>query len=279
MGRQEARVPHRRPRPICAEAITPGCAAHAEFPGSLGSVLVSRWLYKSRGGGDPGEGTERLPDGGLRSAGLPSVSRRARRAERARSSCWRRARIDSAATRAPGGRAEESRSRPPREPGAPVVAPCRGARPPQRPRWPRAGRPGGVRSASAGAAFTSLPARRSVDSFSCPRPAGDGRGLSPLPPAAPRGPGSEPQGLKSRVPGSGTRAGCCRRRSGEPLASLSPGPRGGRGGTRHGFSCAACLARPARPAVSWELEGRGRARLCPRPAWSWTGAVWYGEPG
>lgn len=64
--------------------------------------------------------------------------------------------------------------------------------------------------------------------------------------------------------GSGPRAGC--RRSGGPLASLSPGPRGGRGGTSRGFSCAACLARPARPAASWELEGRGRAWLCPRPA-------------
>lgn len=39
--------------------------------------------------------------------------------------------------------------------------------------------------------------------FSCPRPAGDGRGVSPLPPTAPRGPGSEPQGLRSRVLGSG----------------------------------------------------------------------------
>lgn len=75
----------------------------------------------------------------------------------------------------------------------------------------------------------------------------------------------------------GTRAGC--RRSGGPLASLSPGPRGGRGGTRRGFSCAACLARPARPAASWELEGRGRAWLCPRPAGSWTGAVWDAEAG
>lgn len=39
--------------------------------------------------------------------------------------------------------------------------------------------------------------------FSCPRPAGDGRGLSSLPAAAPRGPGFEPQGLRSRVLGSG----------------------------------------------------------------------------
>lgn len=217
-----------------------------------------------------------MRDGGLRSAGLRSGRRRARRAERARTSCSRRAPIDSAAIRAPGGLVEESRSRPPREPGAPVVAPCRGraSAAPQ----VAAGRAAGRRSLRLRRRGLHQPPRPALGRpFSCPRPAGDGRGLSSLPAAAPRGPGFEPQGLRSRVLGSGPALAAAAR--GEPLASLSPGPRGGRGGTRHGFSCAACLARPARPAVSWELEGRGRARLCPRPAWSWTGAVWYGEPG
>lgn len=128
------------------------------------------------------------------------------------------------------------------------------------------------------AALGSLPARLSLDPPLSPRPNHDGRGLPPLPPAAPRGPPSELQGLRSRVRGTGPAlAGC--RRSGEPLASLSPGPRGGRGGTRLGFSCAACPVRPARPAASWELEGRGWAWLCPRPAGSWTEAVWDDKPG
>lgn len=51
---------------------------------------------------------------------------------------------------------------------APPSSPRAAGGPPQRPRWPRAGRPGGVRSASAGAAFTSLPARRSADPSPAP---------------------------------------------------------------------------------------------------------------
>lgn len=156
--------------------------------------------HKSRRRGDPR--AERLRDGGLRSAGLRSGRRRARRAERARTSCSRRAPIDSAAIRAPGGLVEESRSRPPREPGAPVVAPCRGraSAAPQ----VAAGRAAGRRSLRLRRRGLHQPPRPALGRpFSCPRPAGDGRGLSSLPAAAPRGPGFEPQGLRSRVLGSG----------------------------------------------------------------------------
>lgn len=143
-----------------------------------------------------------MRDGGLRSAGLRSGRRRARRAERARTSCSRRAPIDSAVIRAPGVLVEESRSRQPREPGAPVVAPCRGraSAAPQ----VAAGRAAGRRSLRLRRRGLHQPPRPALGRpFSCPRPAGDGRGLSSLPAAAPRGPGFEPQGLRSRVLGSG----------------------------------------------------------------------------
>lgn len=156
-----------RPGPICAEAITPGCAAHAEFPGSLGSVLVNRWLYKSGGGGDPGtpsacETVASVPqDSGAARAGRDGRSVRGAAAGGARGLTARRlGRREAGLTRAVADRRGS--------PAPPVVAPCRGVRPPQRPRWPRAGRPGGVRSASAGAAFTSLPARRSADPSPAP---------------------------------------------------------------------------------------------------------------
>lgn len=96
------------------------------------------------------------------------------------------------------------------------------------------------------AALRSFPAPLSFDPPPLPLRDRDGRGLPP-PPAAPR----EPLSFRPEEPRAGDRtcAGCSR--SGEPLASLSPGPHGGRGGTRRGFSCAACPARPARPAASW----------------------------
>lgn len=126
-----------RPGPICAEAITPGCAAHAEFPGSLGSVLDSG---AARAGRD-GRSVRGAAAGGARGLTARRLGRR--------EAGLRRAVADRRGSPAP-----------------PVVAPCRGVRPPQRPRWPRAGRPGGVRSASA--AFTSLPARRSADPSPAP---------------------------------------------------------------------------------------------------------------
>lgn len=118
---------------------------------------------------------------------------------------------------------------------------------------------------------SSFPARLSPRPLPFPLPDRDGRGLPPPPPLAARRQASKLQGLWSRVPGSGRELAAAGHKGTSTF--LSAGPRGGRGGTRRGFSCAASPARPARPAASWELEGRGRAWLSPRPAWSWTGAV------
>lgn len=256
-----------------------GDNAEARREGSAETAGRSSSGVRGQGRGDPrpepvasaprDSGETRAPRGG--------------RAGPARSSCRGRAPIDSAARPAPGG-LRKSRSRPPLgAPGRPRPHRRRPARPVSAAPQVAAGRAAGRRSLRLRPRGLRQPPRPEPGrAFSCPRPAGDGRGLSPLPAAAARGPRFEPQGLRSRVLGGvGTRAGRRRRRrSGGALASLSPGPRGGRGGTRRGFSCAACLARPARPAASWELEGRGRAWLRPRPAcWSWAGAVWDAEPG
>lgn len=89
-----------------------------------------------------------------------------------------------------------------RAPGrpAPPLAPL------QRPRWPLVGSPLGrfAPPPPGSPALGSFPARHSLDPPPLPLPDSDGRGLPPSqPPAALRGPLSELQGLRSRVPWTG----------------------------------------------------------------------------